>query len=84
MNSVEVLIVFGPLLALVCVMLVCFTLQQQKEQQMTFESQEVNEFLARKAGQNRDSDLKLIADIVTYVAIGLATLALLETMLNIG
>jgi len=51
---------------------------------MTFESQEVNEFLARKATEKRDSDLKLIADIMTYVAIGLATLALLETMLNIG
>ena len=84
MSSVEVLIVFGPLLALVCVMLVCFALQQQKEQQMTFESQEVNEFLARKATEQRDSDLKLIADIMTYVAIGLATLALLETMLNVG
>jgi len=51
---------------------------------MTFESQQVNEFLVRKAEQQRDRDLRLIFDIVIYSGLTIGVLSLLEAMLRAG
>jgi hypothetical protein len=51
---------------------------------MTFETHLVNEYIARKMLEKRNSDLKLIVNIVTYTAITLVVLTILEAMLIVS
>jgi hypothetical protein len=51
---------------------------------MTFEPQEVSDYLARKAEQQRDSDLRLLFDIARYTSVGLVVLLLLDLMIRLG
>ena len=51
---------------------------------MTFETHLVNEYIARKMLEKRNRDLKLIVNIVTYTAITLVVLIILEAMLIVS
>jgi len=51
---------------------------------MTFEANEVDAFIARKAEESKIQDLKLLADIARYTGTGLVVLLLLELMLRAG
>ena len=51
---------------------------------MTFETDLVNEYIARKMLEKRNRDLKLIVNIVTYTAITLVVLIILEAMLIVS
>lgn len=51
---------------------------------MTLETDAVNEFLARKAQEQKDRDLRLIANLIQYSGIAIMLLALYDLMLRAG
>jgi hypothetical protein len=54
------------------------------DEQMTFEPQIVNEFIVRKMEEQRNRDLRLLADIARYAGVGVAVLLLVDAMLRAG
>jgi hypothetical protein len=51
---------------------------------MTFESHEVDAYIARRAEQSKIEDVKLLLDIMRYAGTGLVVLFLLDAMLRAG
>lgn len=51
---------------------------------MTMEPELVNEFLARKAEEQKDQDMRLIANLIMYAGVGLAVLSIVDALLKAG